>query len=329
MKITKYITFPLLAMGLIMTTESCKKDDVEPEPEPTPTAQSKTFDYEFNNGQIISTSSYNGDHYDNLTASMKVDEVLAGGSTITVTLTNTVAGETYHIHAHDAADPTTTPNGTPYNETPNTGVFTQMVTGNGGTVSVSQTTTTSYSDLTTTYDGFFVVHDPLQAVSTVDVTTYLVLGTFARTQASNNLGFMEFPYAFNTGQIDPSFAYSGTHTATLDGKLRIQELGDGNTRVSVMLDNTIDTESYMIHAHDSADPTTTPNGTPYDETPNAGLCAMMITGNGSAATATQMSTMSYINITTLYNGFFVVHDPLQAIDTTDPTTYVMLGLFAR
>lgn len=312
-----------------MTTESCKKDEIEPTEDPAPTAQSKSYSYDFNNGQVISTGAYSGTHYDNLTATMKVDEVLSGGSNITITLTNTIDGEMYMIHAHDAADPATTPNGTPYNETPNSAVFTQMVTGNGGTVSVSQSTTTSYSDLNSVYDGFLVVHDPLQPVSTVNVDTYLVLGTFARTQATSTLGFMEFPYAFNIGQVDPSYAYSGSHSTTIDGKLRIQELGDGNTRVSVMLDNTIDTETYMVHAHDAADPTTTPNGTPYDETPNSAICTMMITGNGGAATGSQMSTSSYINITTLYNGFFVVHDPLQAVDTTDPTTYLMLGLFAR
>ena len=30
-----------------------------------------------------------------------------------------------------------------------------------------------------------------------------------------------------------------------------------------------------------------------------------------------------------YDGFVVVHDPLQAITTVDPTTYVILGVFAR
>lgn len=326
MKITKYISLPLLALGIIMTTGSCKKEEVEPTP--TPTLMSKTYDYEFNNGQIISTSAYTGAHYDNLTASMQVDET-ATGANITLTLMNTIDGETYHVHAHDAADPATTPNGTPYNESPNTGVFTQMVVGNGGTVTLTQSTTTSYSDLNNVYNGFLVVHDPLQAVTTLDVTTYVILGTFARTQATNNFGFMEFPYAFNTGQVDASYAYSGTHANTLNGKLRIQELGDGNTRVSVMLDNTMNGETYHVHSHDAADPATTPNNTPYDETPNQGLCTVMLNGNGSSVNANQISALSYSNITTVYNGFFVAHDPLQAVNTADPSTYVLLGAFAR
>ena len=37
-----------------------------------------------------------------------------------------------------------------------------------------------YRDLVNTYEGFFVVHDPTQEISTVDLTTYLVLGLTAR-----------------------------------------------------------------------------------------------------------------------------------------------------
>jgi hypothetical protein len=84
------------------------------------------------------------------------------------------------MHAHDKADPASTPNGTPYDESPNAGVFATAVAGNGGTASVSGETTMSYTEITSTYEGFFVVHDPLQAVNTADVTTYVVLGDFAR-----------------------------------------------------------------------------------------------------------------------------------------------------
>lgn len=86
---------------------------------------------------------------------------------------------------------------------------------------------------------------------------------------------------------------------------------------------------YHVHAHDQADPTTTPNGTPYNETPNANVLTFMISGNGGLAYNNQISTMSHSDLTTTYDAFFVVHDPLQAITTTDPTTYVLLSVFAR
>jgi len=34
-------------------------------------------------------------------------------------------------------------------------------------------------------------------------------------------------------------------------------------------------------------------------------------------------------LTSTYEAFFVIHDPLQALTTTDPTTYVVLGVFAN
>lgn len=327
MKISKHLALPILAMAVLIGTQSCKKDEMEPTP--APAAMESTYNYEFNNGQVVSTAAYDGAHMDNLTASIKVTELTSSTSRITVTLNNTISGQTYHTHAHDAADPTTTPNGTPYNETPNTALYTQMIMGNGGTVSVSQDVALSYSTITSSYDGFFVVHDPLQAVTTTDISTYVIVGSFARTQTATNYGSTVFPYDFNTGQVSPTFAYSGAHTTSLTGDLKIQGLADGTSRVTVMLDNTLNGEIYHTHAHDAADPTTTPNGTPYDETPNTGLCTFMITGNGGTAGNSQMTTMSYGDITATYEGFFVVHDPLQAVTTTDPTTYVLLGLFAR
>lgn len=132
-----------------------------------------TFDYAFSSG-------YSGSHPTTLDAMMEVEEIDNNSSRITVTLTNTLDGEMYMIHAHDAADANNTPNGTPYNETPNSGVFVQMVNGNGGTVEVSQVANMSYEDITGMYEGFFVVHDPTQAISTTDISTYLVVGAFAR-----------------------------------------------------------------------------------------------------------------------------------------------------
>lgn len=88
-------------------------------------------------------------------------------------------------------------------------------------------------------------------------------------------------------------------------------------------------ETYMVHAHDMADPATTPNGTPYDETPNGAVLSLMIEGNGATAHMSQTSTMSFADLTNTYEAFFVVHDPLQALSTNDPTTYVILGVFAN
>lgn len=333
MKLFKNYVLPTLALGLMLGATSCKKDDDDDMTDNTPDTptemKSETYDYNFNNGQLVSSSSYAGSHMDNLMASMTVEETGDNSSKITVTLENTVDGEMYMIHAHDAADPNTTPNGTPYNETPNSAVFTQMATGNGGDVSISQTVDMSFDDITASYEGFFVVHDPLQPISTTDLTTYLVLGTFAREQAAYTLTSEMFNYDFNTGQIAASFAYAGSHASNLGASIKLQELGDGSTRVSVMLNNSIDGEMYMIHSHDVADPNLTPNGTPYDETPNSDVCTMMATGNGASVSVSQMSSMSIGDLTTSYEGFFVVHDPLQAITTTDPTTYVILGEFAR
>jgi len=328
MKINTLKMTMALLLVIPMALTSCKKEDTEVDPI-TPAAKSMTYNYEFNNGQVVASAAYDGTHKDDMTAKIKVEENSDGKANITVTLNNTINGETYRIHSHDAADPATTPNGTPYNETPNSDVFAQMVTGNGASVSISQTSTMTYSQIISSYDAFFVVHDPLQAISTTDISTYLFVGAFARTQAATGLSRGTYNYAFNTGQLAAAFAYSGTHASDLSGTLNVQELGDGQSRVTVELANTINSQTYMTHSHDAADPATTPNNTPYDETPNANVCAMMISGNGGMAYNTQISSESYADLTNNYSGFFVVHDPLQAINTADPTTYVLLGSFAR
>lgn len=331
MKIKNYIVLPMLALGLAVSTTSCKKDKDEEVPVTpvTPAMMTATYAYGFNNGEIIASASYDGTHSDELTASMKIDELSSTSTKITVTLNNTVMGASYNMHSHDAADPATTPNGTPYNETPNAAVFTQTVTGNGASVSISQTINMSYAALTTTYNGFFVVHDPLQALSTTDISTYLVLGTMARAQAASTLMGNEFDVPFNTGQVAAQYAYMGTHPTDFSAHVRLQELGNGTTRVSVHLHNAVVGQTYNIHSHDFADPATTPNGTPYDETPNSNVCVLSAMATTSMVNANQISTMSYSDLTTVYDGFFVVHDPLQALSTTDPTTYVSLAQFAR
>jgi hypothetical protein len=331
---TNFYKLPIMALAAGLMFTACNKEeelDTDQNNGNTvdPVLKVETFNYNFNNGQVVSSAPYSGMHMDNFSAQITVEELSSAEVEITVNLMNTVDGEMYMIHAHDAADPSTTPNGTPYNETPNGNVFVQMLTGNGGEASVSQTVNMSFTEITEDYEGFFVVHDPLQQISTTDISTYLVVGSFARQQAPTDYESSSFTYDFNTGQVDPSYTYSGMHDNTLSGMLKVQELADGKSRVSVALMNTINGETYMVHAHDMADPSTTPNGTPYDETPNGDVLALMIEGNGMTAHMSQISTMTYADLTSNYEAFFVVHDPLQMISTTDPTTYVLLGVFAN
>lgn len=167
----------ILPLMAILVLSSCSKDDDTVE---MPTYKSSSYDYAFNTGQVGSGTAYAGTHPKNLTAKLMLEEQADGKTKVTLTLMNTVDGEMYMVHAHDAADPASTPNGTPYNETPNSSVMVGMVNGNGGTATYSQVSSMSYADLTATYNGFLVVHDPTQSISTTDLTTYLVVGAFAR-----------------------------------------------------------------------------------------------------------------------------------------------------
>lgn len=316
----KPLKFLLFASAAIFFLASCDKDDDD--------AQTMSYDYSLHNGQVVATAPYVGTHSTDFTATLTITEN-GDGSTVTVTLNNTIDGQTYHTHAHDGADPASTPNGTPYNETPNADVFANAIAGNGGTVSVSQESSMSFEELTTNYTGFFVVHDPLQDISTTNISTYLVVGAFAAAQPSVSYASSTYSYDFNTGQLVPDFAYVGTHATDLSASITVDELAGDQTRIIVSINNSINGETYHTHAHDMADPATTPNGTPYLEAPNAGVFANPIMGNGGTASLAQLSASSYSDITTSYDGFFVIHDPLQAITTTDPTTYVVLGVFAR
>ncbi len=312
--------FILLSLSTFFS--SCGEDD------PFMGSQA-SYDYAIHNGQTVPTAPYQGGHPTDFTAMLMLTELENGMTEITVSLDNTISGATYHIHAHDGADPNTTPNGTPYNESPNSELFAQMATGNGGTVSITQTTSMSYDEIINDYSGFFVIHDPLQSISTTDISTYLVVGAFARPQNNSTFASASFSYDFNGGQLVEAFAYLGLHPSTLSAWIQVDELADDRSRITVRLDNTLDGEMYHTHAHDMADPSTTPNGTPYIESPNADVYATHIMGNGGLAFDSQISSMSYDEITQNYDGFFVVHDPLQAITTVDPTTYIILGVFAR
>lgn len=294
-----------------------------------PPARMMSYDYAFNNGQVGDGTAYIGPHERDLMATMELEET-DNGTDITITMTNTVAGETYMVHAHDAADPATTPNGTPYDESPNSDLLLLMIEGNGGTVSQTFSTEEDFDWIVDDYEGFFVVHDPLQALSTTDLTTYLVVGTFAQDLPSTDapMRSMSYTYEFNTGQLGDGTAYSGPHNEDLVARLTLTELGDMETMVRVTLTNTVSGEIYPVHAHDAADPATTPNGTPYDESPNHDVLDIGIEGTGSNATASMVSPMSFDQLNSMYEGFLVVHDPLQPLSTIDLSTYLIVSLFA-
>ncbi len=168
MKYTITTTKFLIALIAFVSLSACKKPETA------------TFSYAFNTGQVDTAYAYDGTHASTLAATLTLDEIKKGGTTITFTLSNTMSGQTYNIHAHDAADPATTPNGTPYDETPNAILFSEHIEGTGGSVSVTAETTMSFTELTTTYEGFLVVHDPLQTISTTNPKTYVILGLFAQ-----------------------------------------------------------------------------------------------------------------------------------------------------
>lgn len=317
---TKLLFTFLLGLGLFI---GCEKEPLMTDD------RTMTFEYTLHNGQTVPSAPYIGIHQNDINAEMTVSVAESGNAMVSVTLNNTMDGEIYNVHAHDAADPSTTPNGTPYNETPNSNIFVQMFEGNGGSVTMSQETNMTFDQIMNEYAGFFVVHDPLQPINTADITTYLMVGSFARMQDNPSLKSTMVNYDFNNGQLVSDFAYNGTHSSNLSAMIRVDELVNNTSRITIYLMNTMDDETYATHAHDMADPATTPNGTPYNESPNPGVYAGGIIGNGGTAGRAQTSTMSYDDIVNSYDGFFVVHDPLQPINTADPTTYVILGVFAR
>lgn len=315
---------------------ACNDDNDNP---PARMLEMESFEYAFNEGQLLNSpaTAYSGDgegdHPRNLSAKLDIEEMPSGMAKVTVTIENGIDGLQYAVHAHDAADPSTTPNGTPYLEAPNAGVFAGMITISGGTGSRTVETEMPYSMLINDYEGFFVIHDPTQTISTTDLTTYLVLGIFAQDLAPGtpNLRTTEFEYSFNEGQLldNPATAYDGEHPRNLMAKIMVEENIDGTSKVTVSLMNTLDGRMYPVHAHDAADPSTTPNGTPYNESPNGEIFAGMISGNGGTVSSSNDLDISFNELTRNYEGFFVVHDPTQDISTTDLTTYLVLGLFAR
>lgn len=126
----------------------------------------------------------------------------------------------------------------------------------------------------------------------------------------------EYNYAFHTG-------YTGSHANSLTADVKLNEMEDGTTKITVTLNNAINGETYNVHVHD-ADASAAGG---YNPTPNSDIYATTITASGTTATKEMTSSKSYLELTNDYAGFFVVHDPLQAVDATDPTTFVVLGAF--
>jgi hypothetical protein len=328
-----------LGMALVSAVGfSACNDDPEPDMPPILPGM-EAFDYAFNEGQLLDNPStaYNGDgegdHPRNLSAKLEINEMENGQAQVTIMLENAVNGLEYPVHVHDAADPATTPNGTPYNETPNGEIFAGMIAISDGMGSQTMDTEVDFDWLANEYEGFFVVHDPTQDLSTTNLTTYLVLGSFAQSLEAGeaNLRTETFMYDFNDGQLldNTDLAYEGDHSRDLMAEIMVEEMIDGTSKITVSLMNTMEGMTYMVHAHDAADPSTTPNGTPYNETPNGDIFAGGIEGNGGTVMAENELEISYNELTRMYEGFLVVHDPTQEISTTDLTTYLVLGAFAR
>lgn len=330
----KNIIVVLAMLSLAGAITACS-DDSSPVNGGADELRSETFSYAFNEGQLLddANTAYRGEHQRNLSASVEINEMENGNASVTITLSNTLSGVDYPVHAHDAADPATTPNGTPYNETPNGDIFAGAISGNGSSASSTNETDLSYEEVVNNYEGFLVVHDPTQDISTTDLSTYLVLGVFAQNLSAgeSSLRTSEFTYAFNEGQLldNNETAYGGDHPRNLSATVLIEERGTGMANVTITLDNTLDGFDYPVHAHDAADPATTPNGTPYNETPNGDIFAGAIAGNGGSASSTNETEVSYLELVNEYEGFLVVHDPTQEISTTDLSTYLVLGFFAQ
>lgn len=163
----------------------------------------------------------------------------------------------------------------------------------------------------------------------------------APAPASSVLRTASFTYTFNTGQLGNGTAYEGEHPQNLTAVLTIEEMNANRCRVKLLLNNVVEGKTYLVHTHNAADPTSTPNFTPYDESPNADILSLAITGAGHShgshghrlahtiAQGEQQSPFSFDYLTQQYDGFLVVHDPLKPLSTTDLKTYLVVNKFAR
>lgn len=150
-----------------------------------------------------------------------------------------------------------------------------------------------------------------------------------------------FTYAFNRGQLGNAAAYEGDHPSTMTAVLTIEELSENRCRVKMLLNHAIEGTTYLVHAHDAANPENTPNNTPYTESPNEAVLSLAITGVGHShgrssqrvahitAKGEHESPFGFNYLTQLYDGFLVVHDPLQPLSTTNLRSFLVVNKFAR
>lgn len=150
-----------------------------------------------------------------------------------------------------------------------------------------------------------------------------------------------YTYAFNRGQLGDGTAYQGDHATNMTAVLTIEELSENRCRVKMLLNHAIEGTTYLVHAHDAAQPETTPNNTPYVESPNEAILSLAITGVGHShgksgqrvvhitAKGEQESRFGFDYLTQVYDGFMVVHDPLQPVSTTNLQSFLVVNKFAR
>jgi hypothetical protein len=306
---------------------SCKKET--PTPDPVPVAPKiLSVNYRFNNGDLHNGYAYQGQHPDNFNAKLRLiekdDKVLAE-----ITLYNSIQDRQYVIEAHQIADSTKTPNKTPFIQNPASTIFTKTIIGTGGTVTVFQEIEKTFAQISTDTNYVLIIHDPLQTYSTSLAYRFLVYTSFTVQAAPTTLKSNFFNYSFNTGQVETYFAYSGDHPSNLTGLMHIQELADGNTRISLKLNDTEPNKNYEVRTYDVADSNSTPNNTPYNETSNSNLYNGQVVGNGKSANFNKVSSIGFNELTSNYLGFLVVHDPLVNVNTQDPKTFVIFNSFAR
>jgi len=109
--------------------------------------------------------------------------------------------------------------------------------------------------------------------------------------------------------------------------MKLEAVDSGGTLLRLTLYHTVAGATYPIHAHDYAD--STPHGGPYLLAVNGDILDQNPVGTGDSLTVEQYSRYDRAELTENYRGFLVVHDPLQAVNTADPTTLLIIDRFAR
>lgn len=132
-----------------------------------------------------------------------------------------------------------------------------------------------------------------------------------------------FNYTFNNGAMGSGTAYNGTHDRSLSAQIKIEELQDGRTSFSAILNGTIPGAVYKVHIHDYQSPVA-PSFLPYKTTPNISILATDVVGNGATAVSGGISTMGYDQFINAYKGILIVHDP-AVFSVTSMSTFLVFG----